>query len=78
MNAVLARLHGIDWQAIGLDGFGRPGSYFSRQISRWTRQWHASKTREIPEIERLIAWLPSMCRRATRRRSCMATIGWAT
>ena len=58
MNEVLARLHGVDWQAIGLEGFGRPGSYFARQINRWTRQWHASKTREIPEIERLIAWLP--------------------
>jgi aminoglycoside phosphotransferase (APT) family kinase protein len=58
MNAVLARLHQVDWQAIGLDGFGRPGSYFARQINRWTRQWYASKTREIAEIERLIAWLP--------------------
>jgi aminoglycoside phosphotransferase (APT) family kinase protein len=58
MNEVLARLHGIDWQTIGLDCFGRPGSYFSRQINRWTRQWYASKTREIAEIERLIAWLP--------------------
>jgi aminoglycoside phosphotransferase (APT) family kinase protein len=58
MNEVLARLHLVDWRAIGLEGFGRPGSYFARQINRWTRQWQASKTREIPEIERLIAWLP--------------------
>ena len=58
MNEALARLHGVDWGAIGLEGFGRPGNYFQRQINRWTRQWHASKTREIPEIERLIAWLP--------------------
>ncbi|HEX5078348.1 MAG TPA: phosphotransferase family protein [Geminicoccaceae bacterium] len=58
MNGVLARLHLVDWRAVGLEGFGRPGSYFARQISRWTKQWHASKTREIPEIERLIAWLP--------------------
>jgi aminoglycoside phosphotransferase (APT) family kinase protein len=58
MNEVMARLHQVDWQAIGLEGFGRPGSYFERQIHRWTRQWYASKTREIPEIERLIAWLP--------------------
>ena len=58
MNDVLARLHRVDWRAAGLDGFGRPGSYFTRQITRWTRQWQASKTREIPEIERLIAWLP--------------------
>jgi aminoglycoside phosphotransferase (APT) family kinase protein len=58
MNEVLARLHMLDWQALGLEGFGRPGNYFARQINRWTRQWYASKTREIPEIERLIAWLP--------------------
>ena len=42
MNDVLARLHRVDWQAVGLEGFGRPGNYFARQISRWTRQWHAS------------------------------------
>jgi len=59
MNDVLARLHQVDWQAVGLEGFGRPGNYFARQISRWTRQWHASKTREIPEIDELIAWLPA-------------------
>jgi aminoglycoside phosphotransferase (APT) family kinase protein len=59
MNDVLARLHRVDWRAAGLEGFGRPGSYFERQITRWTRQWQASKTREIPEIERLIAWLPA-------------------
>jgi aminoglycoside phosphotransferase (APT) family kinase protein len=59
MNDVLARLHQVDWQAVGLEGFGRPGNYFARQISRWTRQWHASKTREIPEIDQLIAWLPA-------------------
>ena len=58
MNEVLARLHRLDWQALGLEDFGRPGNYFARQINRWTRQWYASKTREIPEIERLIAWLP--------------------
>jgi aminoglycoside phosphotransferase (APT) family kinase protein len=59
MNQVMAQLHQVDWQAAGLLGFGRPGSYFERQIHRWTRQWYASKTREIPEIERLIAWLPA-------------------
>ena len=59
MNDVLARLHRVDWRAVGLDDFGRPGNYFARQISRWTRQWHASKTREIPEIDDLIAWLPA-------------------
>ena len=58
MNDVLARLHKVDWQAVGLGDFGKPGSYFTRQIKRWTRQWQASKTRDIQEIEQLIAWLP--------------------
>jgi aminoglycoside phosphotransferase (APT) family kinase protein len=59
MNEVLARLHKVDWRAVGLEGFGRPGGYFARQIARWTRQWQASRTREIPEIDCLIAWLPA-------------------
>lgn len=59
MNDVLAKLHNVDWRAVGLEDFGRHGDYFSRQINRWTRQWHASKTREIPEIEHLIRWLPN-------------------
>ncbi len=59
MNDVLARLHKVDWCAVGLESFGRPGDYFARQINRWTRQWHASKTREIAEIDRLIDWLPA-------------------
>ncbi len=59
MNDVLARLHRVDWRAVGLEGFGRPGNYFARQIHRWTRQWQASRTREMPAMERLIAWLPA-------------------
>jgi aminoglycoside phosphotransferase (APT) family kinase protein len=58
MNDVLARLHRVDWRAVGLEGFGKPGNYFARQIARWTRAWHASKTREIPELDRLVEWLP--------------------
>jgi aminoglycoside phosphotransferase (APT) family kinase protein len=58
MNDVLARLHQVDWRAVGLESFGKPGNYFARQIARWTRAWHASKTREIPELDRLAAWLP--------------------
>lgn len=57
-NDTLARLHLVDYAAIGLGDYGRPGNYFARQISRWTRQYEASRTRDIPEMERLIAWLP--------------------
>ena len=58
MNAVLARLHTVDWKAIGLEDFGRPGNYFARQIHRWTGQYRASETERIDSMERLIAWLP--------------------
>jgi aminoglycoside phosphotransferase (APT) family kinase protein len=59
MNEVLARLHKVDWRAVGLEDFGRPGNYFARQIARWTRSWHASRTRDIPELDRLVEWLPA-------------------
>jgi aminoglycoside phosphotransferase (APT) family kinase protein len=57
--ATLARLHKAEWRALGLGDFGKRGNYFRRQIERWTRQWQASRSREIPEIDRLIEWLPS-------------------
>ena len=58
MNEALARLHLVDWQAVGLSEFGRPGNYYIRQINRWTRQWQDSKTRENLSIDRLSEWLP--------------------
>jgi aminoglycoside phosphotransferase (APT) family kinase protein len=56
---VLARLHQVDWQGLGLGDFGRPGSYFARQVHRWTGQYRASETEAIEPMERLIAWLPA-------------------
>jgi aminoglycoside phosphotransferase (APT) family kinase protein len=58
MNDTLARLHRVDWKAIGLGDFGRPGSYIARQINRWTQQYRASETERIDAMEQLIAWLP--------------------
>jgi aminoglycoside phosphotransferase (APT) family kinase protein len=58
VNAVLARLHSIDYMAIGLEDFGRPGNYFTRQIARWAQQYEASKSEEIAEMDKLITWLP--------------------
>ncbi|MES2532223.1 MAG: phosphotransferase family protein [Pseudomonadota bacterium] len=55
----LARLHAVDWTAAGLSDYGRPGNFFTRQIARWTRQWHDSKGAESADIDRLIAWLPA-------------------
>ena len=54
----LARLHQYDPQTIGLGDFGKPGNYFARQVDRWTKQYRASETQHIPEMERLIEWLP--------------------
>ena len=58
VNATLARLNSVDYVAMGLADFGRPGNYFARQIARWSRQYESSKTEEIPQMEQLIAWLP--------------------
>lgn len=58
MVDALARLHGADWEGLGLATYGRPGNYFGRQIERWSRQWQGSKTRENPSIDKLAEWLP--------------------
>jgi aminoglycoside phosphotransferase (APT) family kinase protein len=54
----LADLHSIDPDAVGLGDFGKPGNYFERQVMRWTRQYRDSQTDYIPEMERLISFLP--------------------
>ncbi len=58
MLRVMARLHAVDYKAIGLADYGKTGNYFERQIARWSRQYRASKTREIETMERLMEWLP--------------------
>jgi aminoglycoside phosphotransferase (APT) family kinase protein len=55
----LAELHNTDYVKIGLEDFGRPGNYMGRQVERWTKQYKASETQLIPEMERLIQWLPA-------------------
>ena len=59
MNRVIAALHQVDIHAAGLDGYGKPGNYFERQIGRWSKQYLASVTEPIDEMDRLIAWLPA-------------------
>ncbi|MBI1341103.1 phosphotransferase [bacterium] len=54
----LADLHRIDWRVAGLEGFGKEGDYIARQIHRWTKQYQASETTKIPEMDALIEWLP--------------------
>ena len=58
MNRVIAQLHTIDYKAIGLETYGKPGNYFGRQIDRWTRQDKASEPEHIPAMEHLIEGLP--------------------
>lgn len=59
MVDVLARLHAVDYGAIGLGDFGKPGNYYARQIARWSGQYRAAKTGEVPAMDRLMAWLPA-------------------
>ncbi len=59
MNRVLAALHNVDYESVGLADFGRPGNYFERQISRWTKQYRASETEHNKDMETLLEWLPT-------------------
>jgi aminoglycoside phosphotransferase (APT) family kinase protein len=59
MNATLARLHSFDPAAIGLADFGRGENYVARQVERWSKQYRASETETIDQMERLIGWLPA-------------------
>ncbi|TCD16678.1 phosphotransferase family protein [Oricola cellulosilytica] len=57
MNLVLAALHEVDIEIAGLTDFGKPGNYFERQLSRWTKQYRASETASIADMETVIGWL---------------------
>lgn len=56
-NDALAKLHTVDPEAVGLGDFGRPANYCGRQVARWTKQFEASKTDPMPDMDRLTAWL---------------------
>lgn len=57
MNRVLAALHSVDVDRVGLADYGRPGNYFERQVSRWSKQYRASETEHISAMEHLMSWL---------------------
>jgi aminoglycoside phosphotransferase (APT) family kinase protein len=59
VNETIAKLHQVDYRAIGLEDFGRPGNYFARQISRWSKQYQLSETETVEEMDQLIEWLPT-------------------
>jgi aminoglycoside phosphotransferase (APT) family kinase protein len=59
MVRVLAALHSVNYAALGLADYGKPGNYFSRQIGRWSKQYLAAKTDDISSMERLMEYLPA-------------------
>lgn len=59
MNRVLAALHSVNIEEVGLTDFGKQGGYFERQINTWTKQYRAAETRTINEMNHLIDWLPT-------------------
>ena len=66
MNRVIAALHGVDVERAGLAAFGKPGNYLERQIGRWSRQYLASITEPIDDMQRLMEWLPAHLPRSAR------------
>jgi len=59
MNRVIAALHSVNVKTAGLESYGKPGNYFDRSIGRWSKQYLASITDPIPEMDRLMEWLPA-------------------
>ena len=59
MNRVISALHTVKFAERGLANYGKPGNYFDRQIGRWSKQYIASITKPIPEMDKLIEWLPA-------------------
>ncbi|SEO93630.1 Predicted kinase, aminoglycoside phosphotransferase (APT) family [Salinihabitans flavidus] len=57
MSRVLAAIHAVDLSTVGLDDYGPAGNYFERQIGRWTKQYRASETEAVADMDALIDWL---------------------
>src|SRR5579862_2376543 len=63
----LARLHGLDYKAIGLADLGKPQGYLERQVGGWIQRYHGSQTHELHEVEKIAVWLNE---RRPRETSC--------
>lgn len=74
MNRVMAALHTVKPDAIGLADYGKPGNYFERQIGRWSKQYQASITQPIPEMDRLMEWLPQNIPAMARDESMVSVV----
>ncbi len=58
MMRVMAAMHSVDYLAVGLETYGRPGNYYERQISRWSKQYQTTKTAQLDSMDNLIEWIP--------------------
>jgi aminoglycoside phosphotransferase (APT) family kinase protein len=80
LNRVIAALHTVKFADKGLAGYGKPGNYFDRQIGRWSKQYKASAdgagplSQPIPEMERLVEWLPAHIPAAARDESKVSIV----
>jgi aminoglycoside phosphotransferase (APT) family kinase protein len=74
MNRVIAALHTVDVRAAGLSDYGKPGSYFERQIGRWSKQYQASITQPIDAMDRLMHWLPAHLPESARDESKVSVV----
>lgn len=74
MNRVIAALHKVDVAAAGLTDFGKPGNYFERQVTRWSKQYMASVTQPIDAMDKLIAWLPAHMPASARDESKVSVV----
>ncbi len=74
MNRVIAALHTVKPLEIGLDGYGKPGNYFERQIGRWSKQYQASITQPIEAMDRLMDWLPKSVPAMARDESLLSVV----
>jgi aminoglycoside phosphotransferase (APT) family kinase protein len=74
MNRVISALHRVDVGAAGLADYGKPGNYFDRQIGRWSKQYLASVTEGIVQMDRLLAWLPANIPPGARDESAVSVV----
>lgn len=74
MNRVISALHKVDFAARGLQNYGKPGNYFERQIGRWSKQYVASITQPIPEMDQLMEWLPKSIPAMARNDSMVSIV----
>ena len=74
MNRVIAALHTVKYADRGLAGYGKPGNFFERQIGRWSKQFVASVTRPIPEMDSLMEWLPAHIPASARNESVSSVV----